>query len=536
MKHHRELLICLLCSLGISAFAAPSRADSELDSPVGDKWALVIGISEFKNSSISQLKYAAKDAGDFADYLVKEAHFAPDHVKVLRNDQATQKHIMSELGSKWLPRAAAPNDMVVIFISSHGSPADMDVQGVNYIITNDSDPEDLYTTAIEMQDLVSTISRRVHSKRLVVFLDTCHSGAANAGAKGIKRTTNIDLEKVPLGNGQIVISSSQSDQVSWELKDRPNGAFTHCLLDVLRHQEDSTIPQVFQNLQDSVQQTVLRERGALQTPVLKSNWKGKQVSLKVMPVNPHPGLTEDSTEIALVPSNPANPGTPVTVVSVPSTGPATNSVTSPPAVIERPPVGQGHVEKSGLPDSIAILPFPAVSKVNIQAPPPNVKVLWGQLKSPQELVGLPNKFAEGIFRGMREKFGSHVLGPQSVNAGLAEAHLNALNTTRWSERDWQQAAEALQSKYLVSATIDEVDWATSMMANKYTMVVSARLVSGDTGRVISEVNSLRIKKAPFQGDAGGARQYLENTVGPSAAKDIAGTFTTALHKAGVTRD
>jgi hypothetical protein len=545
------LAIALVMSISSSAIA---RDADIVDSPVGDKWALVIGVSQFKNPNIPLLKFAAKDASDFADYLVREANFAPDHVKVLTNEQATQKHIMSELGSKWLPRVAMPDDLVVIFISTHGSPAEMDLQGVNYIVAHDSEPDDLYTTAIEMQDLVSTVSRRVHAKRLVFFLDSCHSGAANAGAKGIKRATNIDLAKVPLGTGQIVISSSQSDQVSWELKDRPNGAFTYCLLDVLRKQRDEAVPQVFTSLQDRVQQTVLRERGVLQTPVLKSTWKGRPVSLAVAAANPHAGL--DAGDGALlasgtVPAPPlvaiatgdqkipatqpavdgraATPSAPrVTATALPThPGPITSPISTQPAT-QVVPV-EGSVQKSGLPDSIAILPFAQPSRVNIQQLPPNMKVLWGVLRNPAELVNLPNRLSEGVFRELRNKFSSRVLGPRSVADGLEEGHLSQ-STSSWSTAEWERAGRALQAKYLVTATIDEVSWSTSMMANKYTLIVSAKLMSGETGQVLAELNSFKVHKAPFQGDTGGAAKYFENTVAQDAAEEIAKKFWSALRR------
>src|SRR3990167_6667139 len=92
------------------------------DTPVADKWALIIGISKFKDPTIN-LKYPAKDARDLYNFLVSEGNFAPDHVKLLLNEQATRGKILSELGDKWLPRVANPNDLVLIYISSHGSPS-----------------------------------------------------------------------------------------------------------------------------------------------------------------------------------------------------------------------------------------------------------------------------------------------------------------------------------------------------------------------------------------------------------------------------
>jgi hypothetical protein len=95
--------------------AAGANADSStedtpaINRPIRDKWALVVGVSEFANPALN-LKYSAKDAKDFADYLVKEADFAPDHVKVLLNKDATERRILSELGDRWLPRVANPDD------------------------------------------------------------------------------------------------------------------------------------------------------------------------------------------------------------------------------------------------------------------------------------------------------------------------------------------------------------------------------------------------------------------------------------------
>ncbi len=45
---------------------APSIDKLRINGPIGDKWAVVIGISDFKDKSIN-LKYAAKDAQDFCD-------------------------------------------------------------------------------------------------------------------------------------------------------------------------------------------------------------------------------------------------------------------------------------------------------------------------------------------------------------------------------------------------------------------------------------------------------------------------------------
>ncbi len=261
--------------------------------PVRDKWALIIGISNFQDKNLN-LKYPAKDARDFHDFLIKEANFAPDHVKLLVDEKATLATILSELVDKWLPRVANPDDLVLIYISSHGSASDMDIGGVNYLLAHDSQVDSLYASGLPMQDLTRIIKGRVHSDRVVLVLDACHSGAAEAaGSKGLYRKGNLDAEAVAQGTGQLVISSSQPSQVSWESKNYQNSVFTRCLIESLRKNGSATtLGDAFQNLKDRVQEEVLRERGVMQTPVLKTRWKGNDLRLSTPAVSPRPGLTD----------------------------------------------------------------------------------------------------------------------------------------------------------------------------------------------------------------------------------------------------
>ena len=197
-----------------------------------------------------------------------------------------------------MPRVANPDDLVVLFLSTHGSGAELDVGGQNYLVAYDTDVSDLYTTGIPMQRLAHDIKDRVHCDRVVIFLDACHSGATEAGGKGLVRT-GVDANEFAVGSGQLVIASSKEDQVSWESKKLPNGVFTASLLDALRSNgKTTTIDKTFATLKDRVQDTVLRERGILQTPVMSSQWKGKSILLTAEPVARHPGLEEEPTPVS----------------------------------------------------------------------------------------------------------------------------------------------------------------------------------------------------------------------------------------------
>lgn len=296
--------------------ALKRESEERLRRKMRDKWALVIGISKFNDPSIN-LKYASKDAKDFADYLVRDAHFSPDHIRMLLDEKATRENILSQLGDKWLPRIAGPDDLVVIFISSHGSPSQADVAGVNYVVAYNTDKNSLLATGIPLRDLTSMIKERIHSDRVVLIMDACHSGAAveeqQLASKGLFRVTNFSADEIFQGTGQLVICSSQPNQVSWESKQYPNGVFTHCLLEGLRKSgTNTTIGDACQYMKDRVQNEVLKDRGELQTPVLKSKWQGNDLKMALPPADAQPGLPDDGSATPVIaPTNATTNSEPV---------------------------------------------------------------------------------------------------------------------------------------------------------------------------------------------------------------------------------
>jgi tetratricopeptide (TPR) repeat protein len=259
--------------------------------PIGDKWAVVIGVSQFADPRVPTLKYASKDAKDFYDYLVDAngGKFQPDHVKLLLNSDASRINIMDMLGDSFLPHAAAPNDLVVIYLSTHGSPAGADLKGVNYVVAYDTRPNKLFASGLEMRQLLRTVKERVHTNRVMLVLDTCYSGAgAIGGGKGMMRT-NVDSNSLAQGIGSLVISSSSPDQRSWESDSLKNSYFTRYFIDTLRETgTNAPVESVFNSMKAKVQGSVLREKGEMQTPVMAGAFSGPRLVLSVPPTQIHP--------------------------------------------------------------------------------------------------------------------------------------------------------------------------------------------------------------------------------------------------------
>jgi uncharacterized caspase-like protein len=133
-------------------------------------------------------------------------------------------------------------------------------------------------------------------------MDACHSGAANTAGKGLFRIANFSADELAQGSGQLVICSSEPTQTSWESKRYQNGVFTHYLLEGLRQNGGmNKLGDAFRHMQEKVQEEVLRDRGELQKPLLKSKWVGDDLVLGIAPLAPRMGLDEDQPKATPMP-------------------------------------------------------------------------------------------------------------------------------------------------------------------------------------------------------------------------------------------
>ncbi|HEX3986029.1 MAG TPA: caspase family protein [Acidobacteriaceae bacterium] len=254
----------------------PERGEAPAPATAGrvrQKWALVIGIGHFQDPAIPTLHYTTADAKAFALELADPAvgRFPPDHVGVLLDDQATTKNIKEKLN--WIARNAQPNDLVVIYVATHGSPrTDDSAGGANYIVTYDTDigqsqeidQDALYATALPMVELANAVATRMKALRTAVILDTCYSGgavtnAAKLMAPGLANAapSAAMLERMADGTGRIVIAAARSDEESMESDSLQHGYFTYNLLQALKANKGmDPMSQIYSSVAQAVAQQV----------------------------------------------------------------------------------------------------------------------------------------------------------------------------------------------------------------------------------------------------------------------------------------
>jgi len=247
-------------------------------------YAVVVGINKYRN--LPHLKYAVNDAREFHRYLIERARIPQSNIWLLLDEEATLEKLRSTLGTA-LRRRAGKDDTVIIFLASHGATekdsSSPDGDGLEkYILPYNADPKDLYSSAMPMSE-VARIFQRISSERLVFISDTCYSGAS--GGRTIqamgKRATISDsfLERLSQGKGRVILTASDTNEISVEKDELKHGVFTYYLLEGLRGKADFdrdgivTVDEIYQYVSEKVPQAT----GQDQHPVRKGESKGQIV-------------------------------------------------------------------------------------------------------------------------------------------------------------------------------------------------------------------------------------------------------------------
>jgi len=265
--------------------------------PNREQWAVVIGVGQYNSTAIPQLRYSVADAELVHQVLVGQGGFKKENVLLL-TDKTERKPTLRDL--KWalgtfLARSAKKDDLILIFFAGHGAP-EIDPRGAEsdglakYLVPSDADPNDLYSTALPMDEF-QTIFDRIEADRVVVFLDACYSGAAGGRTFASRRTRagrvdEVFLDRLTRSKGRAIVTASRASEVSLEVPELGHGLFTYFLVQGLRGAADLdrdgivSLQEVYQYLEQQVAQKS-RSIGGNQHPMMKGELEGQLPLVKV---------------------------------------------------------------------------------------------------------------------------------------------------------------------------------------------------------------------------------------------------------------
>lgn len=209
-----------------------------------ERWAVVIGISQYQDPDIPSLRFADADATAFYRFLTSEAAglggFKEENIRLLLDEQATYRNMRSAYRD--FLRNATSRDVVIIYFAGHGLP-DPDRPDDLYLAAYDTEWGRIASTGYPMEDVRDAIGA-TDAATIIAITDACHSaGVAGPGRRstGLNAINQAFLAQMTSSSGVVVsFTASQVNQLSVEGEEwgGGHGVFTYHLLEALRGAAD----------------------------------------------------------------------------------------------------------------------------------------------------------------------------------------------------------------------------------------------------------------------------------------------------------
>lgn len=238
-------------------------------------FVLAVGINAYREEQLN-LHSARNDAEAIADYFGRKGEriFARQNIKTLYDQEATRDNIIKAI--KTIKDSANPEDVVVMFFSGHG---DMDPNdGQYYFIPHDFSTrgqiETMYKTGGVSASTIGGLTRDMKAKKILVMLDTCHSGKALVGFRGMEDVKAMKM--LAKSFGLHVLAASKDEQLAGEAKQIGHGIFTQAIIEGMEGKADNdgdgivTVRELLPYVERRVEELSESTLGMKQYPVIDS--------------------------------------------------------------------------------------------------------------------------------------------------------------------------------------------------------------------------------------------------------------------------
>lgn len=203
---------------------------------IGNKWAVLVGINEYEDTSFRSLNYCVNDINSFYKIILdsEKGKYIEDNVELLIDGGSLlprRNILLSKL--RKICRNAAVDDSILFYFSGHGTVRN----DSSYLLCRDSFNNALTETAISINNI-----RRIMQDSLarikIIILDACHSGAI----KGVKDSGMMLQEfydtVYPAPEGFIILTSCKLYEYSYEYEEMEKSVFSYYFIEGLNGNAD----------------------------------------------------------------------------------------------------------------------------------------------------------------------------------------------------------------------------------------------------------------------------------------------------------
>lgn len=258
---------------------APSRSKQgpgQGPRPVGDRYALLVGINRYIEPTFTSLRYCVNDVKALAarlrelDYTVVTMHdeVAEDYHRPRRDD------VLSELDR--LCAQVKEDDLLTVYLACHGV-----LEGGKTLLLMQDTRRSLLRERSLPLSLVEQALRGSKARRKVLLLDACHSGV-DIGRAMTPESEGAELLKhaYELAEGFALLASSTAQQAAQEWREQQHGVFTYFLLKGLAGEADLgikgviTVDDLKAYLVTQLRRWSIEHGGLLQEPTARTEGTG----------------------------------------------------------------------------------------------------------------------------------------------------------------------------------------------------------------------------------------------------------------------
>ena len=255
------------------------------------KYALLIANADYQHPNIRTLVKTHADVEGMRQVLSdpKICAFPDKNITLLKDRPSYDVRFEIEKFFKH----KRPDDLLLLYFAGHGM---RDSDGHLCLTFSNTDPEYSESTGIEAR-VISRHMDRSRSKRQVVMLDCCYSGAFAHGARdvvGSSMDTESAFQGAQGGKGRVVIASSDKQQVSLEQADEQEdtgyAVFTRHVIEGLRsaNAADDRGNITIRSLYDYIYERVRMATESKQTPKIIDYGSAGDLILVQKPHHPLP--------------------------------------------------------------------------------------------------------------------------------------------------------------------------------------------------------------------------------------------------------
>lgn len=213
---------------------------------------LIIAVENYHDDkNISPVDYALNDAEQFLQSII-ELGCRSENFEYLVGDRATKTAILQKI--KQVSRNAQRGDTIILYYAGHGFYS----SGKNLISSVDTFLNSLDSTTIEIEEVLSLLEKS-QSKKIIGFLDCCHSGINfSTSERSPVREFSTDELKWQYNHAEhlIIFASCKDDEKSQGDIQRKHGVWSYFLIEALK----GNVPEIYENkllFSDSLQSYLL---------------------------------------------------------------------------------------------------------------------------------------------------------------------------------------------------------------------------------------------------------------------------------------